>query len=66
MKRIRRCECTECENLVWNDEWDAYICALEPNGITQYVGETKWQISDDKRIRICNKSTTHHLNPNGF
>lgn len=55
MKRIRRCECTECENLVWNDEWDAYICALEPNGITQYVGETKWQISDDKQIRICNK-----------
>ena len=47
------------KNLVWNDEWDAYICALEPNGITQYVGETNGKLAmiNEFFVFVINKIT---------
>lgn len=54
-KFIKRFICSECNKLKFSEKLDCYICMLEPEGVNQYVEETKWQISGDTSLRRCLK-----------
>lgn len=55
MKFIEKQECAKCEYIKFDRDWDYYICSLEPEGINQYIGETKWQLNGDKSLKRCLK-----------
>lgn len=54
MKYIKTCKCLKCENLIEDEIIEDYICKID-TGIYEYVGNTKWQIEGNDKLRRCLK-----------
>lgn len=53
MMKIKTSECAHCPYLILDEIMEDYICAVDKNALTKYVGDTKWEIEGSDVIRNC-------------
>ncbi len=46
-------DCINCPHIIEDSIMEDYICDVETDGVTEYVGDSKWQISGSDQSRIC-------------
>jgi hypothetical protein len=51
--KIKTSECAHCPYLILDEIMEDYICAVDKNALTKYVGDTKWEIEGSDVIRNC-------------
>ena len=53
IKIVKIKNCTKCEHFKIDPIMEDYICEADKNVISQYIGETLWQIEGSSQQRKC-------------
>ena len=53
LKIVKIKDCTKCEHFKTDPIMEDYICEADKNVISQYIGETLWQIERSSKQRKC-------------